>query len=855
MADQDPESAASPEETMSGEPVEVSQEPSRAPSEPLRDGWRDRWQLPTLLASLLVLSVGLYVWVRGAPPPDFPGAFNHVQKLIDAAKYEEAIAFLNDPIRVNMEPLKVPEDVLARYFTLSGDAIYLGQKARGVDVPENHDSVISSYRAARGGLGAELSVVQQFRLADTLISLGRIAEAVKELDELPEAASQERHALMRRIIAQHLSGKQSTLDSQEIMRMLSDLRTDPRVTIEDRLWAAARQAEMRLSRGFAEEALTRLIPEVQRFASPRSKQMGELYVLMGDASLELGRLSEARNYYLLALEVIDRLDLLAGRALVGVGKASQLQNDDEEATEWFSEAIARFPFSAPTAAAQLGLGEVLSRRGQLDDSISSYESAIEGLSGNWSAGKISAEDLATSLGQRHDEWLAQNNPGAALRFARLVERIYPGDKMPVDVLARIARTQRIYAESLMEGAMERPDGTIDVTELDPVTVEEARRHYRGAAVYFARHAQARLLGNPAESSESLWMAGESYDRAGDLDSAIAKYHEFITTQEESPRHQEATFRLARAHQARGEYTRAAELFESLIRGSPESLFAYRSYVPLAQAYTVREDAANVQRAERLLRDVLTSGIFEPDAPEFRAAKIELGRLYRRIGDHDRAIAHLREALQRYPELESNGELVFALADSLRQSAEALGRELQVPRPPGERADLRRRRGAELREALEGFTRVREMVASQDPRRMSDLEHALLRHATLYRGDCAFDLAVLTRDVPVGLLKDMIGEPVKPSDEWYELAVAYYDTAAQQYANDPVSLTAMVQIVNAYMEMGKVREARTAHERAKSRLAELPESAFERDQTTMTRDAWESWLAATVRLDRLAETQP
>lgn len=854
MAKKDPDKSKGAEATRSGEQAEQSTAPKRE-RVPLRDGWRDRWQVPTLAMATLVLIAGLAVWVRGAPPPDYPAALEHVQKLIDAGKYEGAIAFLNDPIRTNMVPEEVPEAVLGRYFVLTGDAIYLGQKARGVDVPENHDTVVSSYRAARGGLNTPLTATQQYRLADTLLSLDRVAEAMDELLRMPDAAAQERHILMRRIIDMHLSGRQNTLDRQGFMRMLGELRTDPRVTLENRLWAAARQAEMRLESGFAEEALVRLIPEVQRLESPRTEEFGELYVLMGQASLELGRLEEARRYFALAIEVLPRLDPLAGRALVGVGKAAQLQGDDEEAAEWFTESAGRFPFTGAFMASQLGLGEVLSRRGQLEDSLRAYESSIDGLSSNWTDRSVDAEDIALSLAQRHEEWLAQGNPGAALRYAMLIERIYPGERMPAEALARIARTQREYAGTLMDGAEERADGTLDVSMLDPVTVEEARRHYREAAGYFARHARARVLGDPADAAESLWLSGESYDRAGDLDSAILKYNEFITTQADSPRRQEVTFRLARAHQARGEYTRAADLYESIIRAAPESMFAYRSYVPLAQCYTVRGGEADVARAESLLRDVLSSGIFEPEAPEFRAAKIELRRLYRKLGDHDRAIAHLREAMIRYPELERNTDLVFALADSLRQSAESLGRELETPRPPSERTDLRKRRGAQLREALDGFTLVRDIIAERDPRRLLPIDRALLRNATLYRGDCAFDLAGLTEDVPDGLLEEMFGEPVRTSIEWYELAVAYYDTAAQRYADDPVSLTAMVQIVNAYMAMGKEREARTAHERARARLAELPESAFETGATAMTREAWESWLAASVRLDRMAGAQP
>ncbi|MGP1345566.1 MAG: tetratricopeptide repeat protein [Phycisphaerales bacterium] len=851
MAKKDPEKSRAGEEAPASEPAAKTP----AVRAPLRDGWRDRWQIPTLAAATLVLALGLAAWVRGAPPPDFPAALDHVQKLIDDGKYEAAIALLNDPIRVNMQPEMVPAAILGRYFILSGDALYLGQKARQVDVPENHEAIITNYRGARSGLSTPLTATQEYRLADSLISIGRVAEAMDELARMPDAAAQHRHMLMRRIIDLHLTGRQATLDPSGVMRMLGELRTDPRVSTDDRLWAATRQAELRLAAGFPEDALLRLIPEVQRLGTPMEERVGPLYLLMGEASLELGRLDEARKYFALALEVVPAIDPVAGRALVGVGRASQLASDDEQAAEWFTEAIARFPLTDAAMAAQLGLGEVLSRRGQRADSIAAYEAAIEGLGSSWTRGIITAQDIADSLAQRHEEWFATGDSAAALQYAKLIERIHPDESMPADALARIAGTQRAYADDLIEGAVERPDGTLDLSALDPVSVEEARRHYREAARYFQKHAERRLLGSPEEATNSLWLAADSFDRAGDLDSAIQAFNEFVATQDESPMLEQASFRLARAYQARGDFTQASDLYDAIIRRSPESMFAYRSYVPLAQCLALAPESAQPERAEDLLREVLSSGIFEPEAPEFKAARIELGRLYRRQGDHDRAIAQLREAKLRYQELNDDPSIVFALADSLRQSAEQLGRDLETPRPPSERSDLRVRRGQQLREALDGFTRTRELIEQRDPRRLVPMDRSLLKNAILYRADCAFDMARLTAEIPEGMLEELFGQPVLTSSDWYEQAVAFYDTAAQRYADDPISLTAMVQIVNAYMAMDKPREARTAHERARARLAELPDQAFDSDATSMTRDAWESWLAASVRLDRMAGATP
>jgi tetratricopeptide (TPR) repeat protein len=87
---------------------------------------------------------------------------------------------------------------------------------------------------------------------------------------------------------------------------------------------------------------------------------------------------------------------------------------------------------------------------------------------------------------------------------------------------------------------------------------------------------------------------------------------------------------------------------------------------------------------------------------------------------------------------------------------------------------------------------------------------------------------------------------------HEAAIRHYDAAAQRYASDPASLVAMVQIVNCYVELGRWQEARTANERARRRLRELPPEALDAPDLPMTRRHWERWLDAAAAIDALAE---
>jgi tetratricopeptide (TPR) repeat protein len=99
----------------------------------------------------------------------------------------------------------------------------------------------------------------------------------------------------------------------------------------------------------------------------------------------------------------------------------------------------------------------------------------------------------------------------------------------------------------------------------------------------------------------------------------------------------------------------------------------------------------------------------------------------------------------------------------------------------------------------------------------------LRNSYFYLGDCAFDL----------------GE--------YETAIHHYDAARERYPKDPASLVAMIQIVNAYLEMGDAKRAETANNRAKAFYASLPESVWSDPDLPMDKDDWQRWLDAMSRL--------
>jgi len=132
----------------------------------------------------------------------------------------------------------------------------------------------------------------------------------------------------------------------------------------------------------------------------------------------------------------------------------------------------------------------------------------------------------------------------------------------------------------------------------------------------------------------------------------------------------------------------------------------------------------------------------------------------------------------------------------------------------DRMELMVARRDRLRKAQGLFDEVVQLYRNQPP--TTDIDKLYLRLAYFYRADASFDLGN------------------------YEQAIELYNAAAIRYEDDPSSLAAHVQIVNAYVSLGRLDEARTANERARWMLRRMPGDAFA-DSGVLPRQYWEQYL--------------
>ncbi|MFM9956538.1 MAG: tetratricopeptide repeat protein [Phycisphaerales bacterium] len=843
-------------------------------------GWRDAWPLPALIVGVALLGWGLSKWAGQKPGPDFPGAMASVQTLINEAKYEEALAMLNDPIARHLSDPVVTEEIREQYHLLSADALAFAQKSRGLNVAANHQQIVDLYLSARQRYHATLDGRRTVNLAESFLALGRVDEAMQEIKAIPDALSAERRVLLRRIIDHRVTVQGAGATDENLMDTLSRFRDDPSASEQDRAWAVARQTRMRLDSGFPEESVRRLLPEIQRLESRLSPEAGELLLLLGRAYFEMGDATTAEEHLKRAEQALPESAESLAEAKVLLGRIAQSHSDLESAKDHFTLVTTRFARAPITVRAWLGLGEVEADLGDEQRSIEAYERAVETVRAGWvkagAAGTPAASsepavppappgvgeaesardatnparklaiELDASLGQRFRDRLQKGQFEAASKYAALAERLFPADRAPPEVPLRLAEISRAAAESLIplsaRGLEGGDAGPPDLSQIDPVSREEAKRRFYESAMAYQRHAKAALISDPDASAESLWLSADCYDLAGEQDRAVDGFVQYIQTQQQGPRRLIAQYRLARTLQSMGQYKKAIPLLEDIIENAPVSDEAAMSLIPLAQCYLLASGDADAPQAEARLLQIVEGKQFEPTARQFRLAVIELGRMYRRIGDYPKAIERLTEAVARYPDLEKDAAIQSALADSYRLSAATIAEQLKNAMPQNERTRLTRLQRERLEAALDLYDRVRGLLEALDPRRTSELEKLTLRNAMFYRGDCAYDLG------------EFYSEDKEKSRGYYQQAIRSYDAAAQRYADDPSSLAAMMQIVSAYAALGRWTEAQTAQNRAKARLKELPPEAWANASGPMDKQHWERWLESSVKLDKLASQE-
>lgn len=803
---------------------------------------RHVWQGPLLVVSALVLGGAIVAAVVTAPQPDVSVGLEGAAKMVEAGRYGEALEALNREILPHLAKNQLSAAQRGQFHLLRARALSLGQREAGLDRRENHENILAEYTRAER-LEAALTDDDRYYLASTLVSLQEYDRALKLTERLPEAAHERRVELLRAMTDRCLAA--TPPDLVRALDLVTLVTADPRLAIDDRVWALNRQGEILIGTGYAGDAITKIIRTLPKLDQASGPQLGELYVTlarayMADAAAsatpeqagESFREAKARLARAGAWLPADH----AQRWLVTLLQAEieHHQGELDKARRGYAEVVDRYSFAPEMPTALLGLAEVEAQIGMRESdgaserSLDRYGELVEMFRSGAPSGGLTPERVGESLISRFREQYERGKFPEALRYASLAERLYGPDQAPAELTLGLAEVHKRLAESALRSA--GGAGLMDLADADAATQREARDHLLRAGGYYDAHAAKVVLVSAAEHAQSLWDAADAFDRGGDLESSSAAFRQFLSDFPGDPRRAEAMFRLAQACRAGGALDEAAGLYQQLIdeRGAIDGSgrFADQSFVPLAQTLFADADPANDARAEALLTQVVSGEVTGPTTRVFRDALRELGDQLHRTGRYPQAIERFEQYLASSAGSPGTGgdesPVVYRLAEAYRLSAAEIARTLASGMPDGTKRDLEQERIRRLRRAGDLYQRVKDDLERR-PRRTA-LEDTLVRNAYFFQGDCAFDLRE------------------------YDTAIRLYDAARERYAKDPAALVAMTQIVSALLAQGETAKAQVAQKRARRFFNSLPEAVWDDPNLPMKRQDWERWLSAQEALD-------
>jgi tetratricopeptide (TPR) repeat protein len=334
--------------------------------------------VPALLVAAALFVGGAVVAIKKIPEKDPVAPLERAKEQVGDAKYVEALETLNAEVRPLLAKHANDAELARTYHLLVARSIALGQRELGVDRPENHENVVDEFEEARKH-EADLTPEDHAILAESLLALGRMDDALEQADAIPESSRPRKVGLYRSIVEKTL--KAVPPKPQRATEILSRLLADPSLGAEDRAWALARQAEIQISQGYGEAALTRLLREMPKIQGVSPEAEGELHALLGRVYFELDAPHEAEKQLTRAAELIPPEAVPAGRVQVLLAHLAEQFGDPNLALEKFEQVRERFHDTDLNLEALLGIGEAEATIGNFDRSLTVFRELVRDLRG------------------------------------------------------------------------------------------------------------------------------------------------------------------------------------------------------------------------------------------------------------------------------------------------------------------------------------------------------------------------------------------------------------------------------------------------------------------------------------------
>jgi tetratricopeptide (TPR) repeat protein len=810
--------------------------------------WSQVWQLPVLLFGLGLLVIGVYLSLPGQDPDDFHGKLANAQTYLEKDQLDEAEVVLEE-IRPRMNEAPVSE--LGYFWQLYGDLTFqklfktgvVGRQGVEAAIP-TYEKIVAHYNNARDQ-GHELTGPSLRNYIRSLVALDRDKQALALLDQMTGTQAAQRYLIVRDMIERRHEDRPG-VDLDSLMPLLERFREDikaiPDKTIarQQEIWSHGFQASLFMQTDNPQTAIAYLLRHIQRLAArDGDDDLGPLIVKLAQAYQSIEDYQNAEQRFLHAQRRVAPTDDLNADILVGLGQLALAQatgQQVEEALEYFRLAEEGYPSSASGhISALIGRADCEARLGDHAAAGRYFDLAVREMLERTRPWDPRRADAAQAIRTQFERAADLDEFDLAKDYLDVLA-LLQGDEPSTQLLLDLASTSEKIGDQRrdeVQASTRREPGQPPLTpEAKRLANQQSAEYYALAADYYYQHAAQVTVEDNDRHGQSLWSSALNYDRAQMWDQAIRVYEEFIQTRNGDSKRLRAIRNLARAYMANRQYKPALAKFQHLIEDYPRSPETYSSLVLMAQCL----DA--VGQTDKAI-DTLTTVIDDheaitPDSGEYRLALIELGRLYHRKGEKDpalyaRAIELLTEAVQRYGDTEDGPRLRFLLADAFRRSVPALDQQMASTQSQAallslqdERKDRLQQAQVLYNQAINGLEAKKALDTLLGP-----VEELYLRNAYFYQADCAYDRRV------------------------FEQSILLYNTAANNYSDDPASLVARIQIVNAYCELGKFQQAKIANDNARRQLERIPDEAFEDENLPMKREHWEDWLRWTSELNLFA----
>lgn len=759
------------------------------------------WQWPLLIVAIALFGYASFLFVDPGKRADVPRFLSIASSYIDHDRPEAAVAVLNQLQQLG----ELTESERARLHLLTAEAIDRWQVMQKVDIEANHQQIVRHSQLAVDA-GADLGAAGHERLARTLRSLGQVDLAVSHYRTAMRLDAASRLSLQRRLISFLLEAGRSDDADKELIAFSAQ----PGLDDAERAWASAARGRMLSDAGRFAEAQV-LLSEAERLGRNGPDALrGEVAYRLAHAAWKLGNFTDAEQYARDARELLTISHPLEADATLLLARMMLGRNEAESAREAFETIILSHPSTQAAVISRLNRG--LLRLAALDETpaMQDFEDVVNAMS------RVSMRSLRDEIvaGLASAEQTLVNRG----RWKSAIEVLGHEQTMlgnpPPPFFGRLAAAFENHAATL-EASAQDLEG-----EAKEKLLDESRRYLARSGRAWVTFSERLTAIDDVGSAEMLWKGINAFQRAGETQAVIDSLQEFVAQRPDDPDAPRAVLQLGRTFQSIGQMDRAIDAFLLNQFRYPRALDATRSLVPLAQAYIAKGPDTFAKAEETLMGVVEDNRAITPDSNEFREAVFELAKLYYRTQRFDLAVVRLEEFRSRYPDDPRQAQLRFLMGDSYRRSADAIAAKLAVQPAEGQPA-LRPSERLELSNARRDRLRRAELLFEQvveSRRESTDPSAALfIKLSHFYLGDVRFDQGN------------------------FEAAVRAYDTAAFRYQDDPSSLAAYVQIVNAYVALGRPEDARAANERARWMLRKIGPESFDASSYVIPRQSWEQWL--------------